>query len=181
MEKRTHPEARGDRDDGDGGREVEGDGSREAAFGHSKTTTQQHTNTNTVILSRRSRVIAKRLRGAGRSKDPQVETRTGRAAVDFPPPFPGFDPGVLRRALPLRGCRRLRMTGLLCRSSVRWLPRPRTWHIGGGGQARQLQTIFHDLRAIAEKEPRASSLFENRRRRLRPCEAGFLRRRRYGD
>src|SRR5216684_7690256 len=31
-------------------------------------------------------------------------------AVDFPPPCPGFDLGVLRRALPLRGCRRLRMT-----------------------------------------------------------------------
>src|SRR5258708_33896222 len=37
---------------------------------------------STVILSRRSRVIAQRLHGAGRSKDPQVVSRLGGGMVD---------------------------------------------------------------------------------------------------
>ena len=48
-----------------------------------------------VILSRRSRVVAKRRSGAERSKDPCLQPGWA-AAVDFPPPFPGFGLGVLR-------------------------------------------------------------------------------------
>src|SRR5258706_1432485 len=63
----------------------------------------------------------------------------GRRRVDIPPPCPGRDLGVLRRALPLRGGRRLRMTGLVNSAS-------RT-------------TMFEEFTAEAQRPPILERLF----------------------